>query len=99
MQVDPYSIPSYLYSTNKDDPMTEAFLRTSEDVSKINNTLQLSEVNSSDYSAVIFPGGNGATYDFPRDEDVNRIASEMYEQPNLPVKYSNFYQFFDPIEQ
>lgn len=81
--VDPYSIPSYIYSTNRDDPMTEAFLRTSEDVAKINNTLQLSEVNSSDYSAVIFPGGNGATYDFPRDEDVNRIASEMYEQGGI----------------
>lgn len=78
--VDPYSVPSYIYSTNRDDPMTEAFLRTSEDLAKINNTLRLSDVNSSDYSAVVFPGGNGATYDFPWDKDVNRIASEIYEQ-------------------
>lgn len=78
--VDPYSIPSYIYSTNRDDPMTETFLRTSEDVAKINNTLKLSDVNSSDYSAVVFPGGNGATYDFPWDEDVNRIAAEIYER-------------------
>jgi putative intracellular protease/amidase len=81
--VDPYSIPSYMYSTNKDDPLTQTFLRTSEDVEKINNTLTLSDANSSDYSAVIFPGGNGATYDFPWNEDVNRIASEIYEQGGI----------------
>jgi putative intracellular protease/amidase len=81
--VDPYSIPSYIYSTNRDDPMTEKFLRTPDDVSKINNTLQLSEINSSDYSTVVFPGGNGATYDFPWNEDVNRIASEIYERGGI----------------
>jgi putative intracellular protease/amidase len=81
--VDPYSVPSYIYSTNRDDPMTDVFLRTPEDVAKINNTLQLSEVNSSDYSAVVFPGGNGATYDFPWNEDVSRIAAEMYEQGGI----------------
>lgn len=81
--IDPYSIPSYIYSTNRNDPMTEAFLRTPEDVSKINNTLQLSEINSSDYSAVVFPGGNGATYDFPWNEDVNRIAFEIYERGGI----------------
>jgi putative intracellular protease/amidase len=81
--VDPYSIPSYIYSTNRDDPMTEKFLRTPEDVTKINNTLQLSGINSSDYSAVVFPGGNGATYDFPWDENVNHIASEIYEQGGI----------------
>jgi putative intracellular protease/amidase len=81
--VDPYSIPSYIFSTNRDDPMTEKFLRTPEDVMRINNTFQLAGINSSDYSAVIFPGGNGATYDFPWDENVNRIASEIYEQGGI----------------
>jgi putative intracellular protease/amidase len=81
--VDPYSIPSYIYSTNRDDPLTEAFLRTPEDLAKINNTLQLSEINSSDYSAVVFPGGNGATYDFPWNEDVNQIAAEIYERGGI----------------
>lgn len=81
--VDPYSIPSYIYSTNRDDPMTEVFLRTPNDVSKINNTLQLSEINSSDYSAIVFPGGNGATYDFPWNEDVNQIAAEIYERGGI----------------
>ncbi len=81
--IDPYSIPSYIYSTNRNDPMTEKFLRTPEDVARINNTLQLSSINSSDYSAVIFPGGNGATYDFPWDDDVNRIASEIYEHGGI----------------
>jgi putative intracellular protease/amidase len=81
--IDPYSIPSYIYSTNRDDPMTEKFLRTPEDITRINNTLRLSSLNSSDYSAVVFPGGNGATYDFPWDKDVNRIASEIYEQGGI----------------
>jgi putative intracellular protease/amidase len=78
--IDPYSIPSNPQGTNRDDPMTKKFLSTPEDVSRLNNTVPLSSINPKDYSAVVFPGGNGATYDFPWNKDVNRIASAIYEQ-------------------
>ena len=81
--IDPYSIPSNPQGTNRDDPMTEKFLNSPEDVSRLNNTVPLTNINPKDYSAVVFPGGNGGTYDFPWNKDVNRIASAIYEQGGI----------------
>jgi len=78
--IDPYSIPSNPQGTNRDDPMTEKFLHTPTYVAMINHTVPLSTINPKDYAAVIFPGGNGATYDFPSDKNVNKIAAAIYEQ-------------------
>lgn len=36
-----------------------------------------------EFSAVVFPGGNGATYDFPSDRNVNRVAAAIYEQGGI----------------
>ena len=78
--IDPYSIPSNPQGTNRDDPMTEKFLHTPTYVAMINHTVPLSTINPKDYAAVVFPGGNGATYDFPLDKNVNKIAATIYEQ-------------------
>jgi putative intracellular protease/amidase len=81
--IDPYSIPINPQGTNRNDPMTEKFLSNPEDVSRLNNTIPLANINPQDYSAVVFPGGNGGTYDFPWNKDVNRIASAIYEQGGI----------------
>ena len=81
--IDPYSIPSNPLGTNRDDPITEKFLHTPADVAIINHTVPLSTTNPKEYSAVVFPGGNGATYDFPWDKNVNRIAAAIYEQGGI----------------
>ena len=81
--IDPYSIPSNPQGTNRDDPITEKFLHTPADVAIINHTVPLSTINPKEYSAVVFPGGNGATYDFPWDKNVNRIAAAVYEQGGI----------------
>jgi putative intracellular protease/amidase len=81
--IDPYSIPSNPQGTNRDDPITEKFLHTPADVAIINHTVPLSTINPKEYSAVVFPGGNGATYDFPWDKNVNRIAAAIYEQGGI----------------
>jgi putative intracellular protease/amidase len=77
--IDPYSIPSNPQGTNRDDPITEKFLNTPADVAIINHTVPISTINPGEYSAVVLPGGNGATYDFPWDKNLNRIAA-IYEQ-------------------
>jgi putative intracellular protease/amidase len=81
--IDPYSIPSNPQGTNRDDPITEKFLNTPADVAIINHTVPVSTINPKDYSAVVFPGGNGATYDFPWSKNVNQIASAIYEQGGI----------------
>lgn len=81
--IDPYSVPSNPQGTNRDDPITDKFLHTPADVAIINHTVPLSTINPKEYSAVVFPGGNGATYDFPWDKNVNRIAAAIYEQGGI----------------
>jgi putative intracellular protease/amidase len=81
--IDPYSIPSNPQGTNRDDPITDKFLHTPADVAIINHTVPISSVNPRDYSAVVFPGGNGATYDFPWDKNINKIAAAIYEQGGI----------------
>jgi len=81
--IDPYSIPSNPSGTNRDDPLTQKFLSTQSDVEKINNTMPLSDIDPKGFSVVVFPGGNGATYDFPSDRNVNRIAVAIYEQGGI----------------
>jgi len=78
--VDPYSIPSNPQGTNRDDPITAKFLHTPTYVAMINHTVPLSTINPKDYAAVVFPGGNGATYDFPWDKNVNKIVATIYER-------------------
>ncbi|HEY6883674.1 MAG TPA: type 1 glutamine amidotransferase domain-containing protein [Nitrososphaeraceae archaeon] len=78
--IDPYSVPSNPQGTNRDDPITEKFLHTPAYVAMINHTIPLASINPKDYAAVVFPGGNGATYDFPSDQSVNKIAAAVYEQ-------------------
>ena len=47
----------------------------------LNNTVLLSSINPNDYSAIVFPGGNGATYDFPFNNDVGSdYCPKIYEQ-------------------
>ena len=71
--IDPYSVPSNPQGTNRDDPITEKFLHTPTYVAMINHTIPLDSINPKNYSAVLFPGGNGATYDFPSDQSVNKL--------------------------
>ena len=78
--IDPYSLPSNPQGTNRDDPITEKFLHTPSYVAMINHTVPLSTINPKDYAAVVFPGGNGATYDFPGNKNVNKIVATIYEQ-------------------
>jgi putative intracellular protease/amidase len=78
--IDPYSVPSNPQGTNRDDPITEKFLHTPAYVAMINHTIPLATINPKNYAAVVFPGGNGATYDFPSDQSVNKIAAAVYEQ-------------------
>ena len=78
--IDPYSVPSNPQGTNRADPITEKFLHTLAYVAMINHTIPLATINPKNYAAVVFPGGNGATYDFPSDQSVNKIASAVYEQ-------------------
>ena len=81
--IDPYSVPSNPQGTNRDDPITYKFLHIPADVTRINHTVPISNGDPNKYSAVVFPGGDGATYDFPWDKNVNKIVADIYEHGGI----------------
>lgn len=47
---------------------------------KLKGCPALADVNSSDYSAIMYVGGHGTMWDFPQSPAVQNITREMYEQ-------------------
>jgi putative intracellular protease/amidase len=50
---------------------------------KLKNTLAPDKVALVDYMAVYFVGGHGAMWDFPDNEDVKKLAADMYEKGGI----------------
>lgn len=45
----------------------------------LSNTLNPYEVNPENYIAIYYTGGHGVIWDFPNNEDIQRIAESIYE--------------------
>lgn len=63
-----------------DDVINHEFMASPETRSLLDNTLELAKVTPSSYEAILFAGGHGTVWDFPKSEAVNRIAGAIYEQ-------------------
>jgi putative intracellular protease/amidase len=50
---------------------------------KLKNTLAPDKIALVDYMAVYFVGGHGAMWDFPDNEDVKKLAADMYEKGGI----------------
>ncbi len=56
-----------------------AFLNDPIAQQKTNNTIPMTEVDSSLYDAIYFVGGKGAMYDFPNNSDIQSIVLHYYQ--------------------
>lgn len=56
-----------------------AFLNDSIPQKKLRNTMPLKDVNPEFYEAVYFVGGKGAMYDFPNNEDIQRLIQNFHK--------------------
>ncbi len=70
-------------SRNLSDPINKAFLARSDLVAKIENTLKPAEINSNEYSAILYAGGHGTMWDFPENVELANIASQIYESGGI----------------
>lgn len=62
------------------DPLNTAFLDNPKKMAQVENTLQPSQVNPSEYAAIFYAGGHGTMWDFPHNSQLDRIAATIYEQ-------------------
>ncbi|SDL61028.1 type 1 glutamine amidotransferase domain-containing protein [Chryseobacterium taihuense] len=74
--------PPY-YGANADDPINQKFLADKKYQAKIQNTLKPSEINPSDYAAILYAGGHGTMWDFADNDELAVIAQKIYENNGI----------------
>ncbi|WP_374079519.1 type 1 glutamine amidotransferase domain-containing protein [Bdellovibrio bacteriovorus] len=62
-----------------DDPLNATWMNDEEFLSKIENTQTPWQVRGKDYCAIYFAGGHGAMFDFPENLQLQKLATEIFE--------------------
>lgn len=60
-----------------------AFYQNESFMRKLGNTLKPSEVNAADYQAIYYAGGHGTVWDFPENEELQKIGQTIYENGGI----------------
>ncbi|MEG4319089.1 MULTISPECIES: type 1 glutamine amidotransferase domain-containing protein [unclassified Microcoleus] len=61
------------------DPLNKAFLDDSQQVLRVENTLNPSQIDPAEYAAIFYAGGHGTMWDFPNNDRLAEIAAAIYE--------------------
>lgn len=62
-----------------DDPVNKAFWFDEGIRAAVRETRRPSQVDAGDYEAIFFVGGHGAMWDFPDNETMQALTTELYE--------------------
>jgi putative intracellular protease/amidase len=62
------------------DPLNKAFLDDPKKVSQVENTLNPSQIDPTQYDAIFYAGGHGTMWDFPDNQELAKISAAIYEQ-------------------
>lgn len=74
--------PPY-YGANNEDQINQRFLADKQYQAKIQNTMKPSEVNPSNYTAILYAGGHGTMWDFADNTELALIAQKIYENNGI----------------
>lgn len=70
-------------SINLEDAENKAFYEDPDIRAQTENTKPLAEFNGNDFDIVFYVGGFGTMWDFPLDENVQRLQREVYEKGGI----------------
>ncbi len=62
-----------------EDPLNKAFLDDSEQVARVENTLNPAQIDPAEYGAIFYAGGHGTMWDFADNQELAAIAAAIYE--------------------
>jgi putative intracellular protease/amidase len=62
------------------DSLNKAFLDDATKVAKVANTLTPNQIEPDRYDAIFYAGGHGTMWDFPHNDQLDRIAAAIYEK-------------------
>lgn len=74
--------PPY-YGADAEDAVNDRFLANDIYQAKIQNTMQPSQVDPSQYSAIVYAGGHGTMWDFADNQELAQIAQKIYENNGI----------------
>lgn len=74
--------PIDMESCKLDDPENKSFVKKFNVMEGI-QTKSLSEINPDDFSIIFFAGGHGTMWDFPENEDIQKLTSSIYENGGI----------------
>ncbi len=66
-----------------DDPVNLEFWENKEVQQKLKNSMKPDEVNPGKYAAIHFVGGHGTMWDFPENDKIAEIATQIYENQGV----------------
>ena len=73
--LDPKSLlPILMDNTTKEYHLDPYF------ISKLDNTISIDEINSEEYCCIYFAGGHGTLWDFPNQNNIQKITASIYEK-------------------
>jgi len=72
-----------IFQSKDDEKSNQMFLKNAELMAKVFKTLPLSNIDAKRYKAILYVGGSGTMWDFPDNEDINRITREIYESKGI----------------
>ncbi len=72
-----------IFKSKEEDKSNEMFLKNAELMSKVFQTIPLSQIDAKQYKAILYAGGSGTMWDFPDNEYVKKITSEIYENNGI----------------
>ena len=75
------AIPIGYISTS--DSIQKKYLYNNEFMNKLKNTLQPTEINSSDYAAIYYSGGGSAMFGIANNTTINSIAESIYKKNGI----------------
>lgn len=61
------------------DPVNKEFMEDQQYQYKITHSMRPSDVNVNEYDAIYFAGGHGTMWDFPDNGELQKLASQIYE--------------------
>ncbi|MGR6874509.1 type 1 glutamine amidotransferase domain-containing protein [Pseudomonas sp. HK3] len=67
----------------EDDEYHQVFLNDAKLMAKVMRSIPMADVNPDDYAAVLYSGGSGPMWDFPDNQDINRITASIYENNGI----------------
>lgn len=67
-------------SFKEPDSYNDKFLKDAGLMSKVLRSIPLKSVRPEEYDAIVFAGGSGAMYDFPKSIEVRKLSQKIYEK-------------------